>query len=69
MNAKTANKQLELPFNLVGAKTIAEALSVSIRQVGYWAAEGKIPSYRFGRRCVRYSLPAVLEALEVPSND
>jgi predicted site-specific integrase-resolvase len=53
---------------LVRARDIAEALSVSMRQVGYWAKDGRIPSHRLGRRCVRYSLPAVLKALNIKLN-
>jgi hypothetical protein len=54
---------------LVRARDIAEALSVSMRQVGYWAEQGRIPSHKLGKRCVRYSLPAVLAALEIETSN
>lgn len=63
MADKESNK--ELPPILVKADDIAKAVSVSVRQVGYWAEQGKIPRYHFGARCVRYSLPEVLKALGV----
>ena len=61
---KAENKQEPSPI-LVKAGDVAEALSVSMRQVGYWAEQGRIPSHKLGKRCVRYSLPAVLAALEI----
>lgn len=54
---------------LVKARDIAKALSVSERQVGYWAEEGRIPRHPLGKKCVRYSLSEVLEALEIQLND
>jgi predicted site-specific integrase-resolvase len=54
---------------LVKAGDIANALSVSMRQVGYWSEEGRIPCYRLGKRCVRYSLPEVLKALEIETSN
>jgi predicted DNA-binding transcriptional regulator AlpA len=53
----------------VKARDIAKALSVSERQVGYWAEEGRIPRHPLGKKCVRYSLSEVLEALEIQLND
>ena len=50
---------------LVKAREIANALSVSERQVGYWAEDGRIPRHELGKRCVRYSLAEVLSALGV----
>ena len=61
---KVRNPQ-ELSPVLVKVEYIAKALSVSKRQVGYWAEQGRIPFYKLGKRCVRYSLPAVLAALEI----
>ncbi len=58
------NKQESSPI-LVKAGDVANALSVSMRQVGYWSEEGRIPCHRLGKRCVRYSLPDVLKALEI----
>ncbi|MDA8976537.1 hypothetical protein N9F73_01035 [bacterium] len=65
---KAENKQESSPI-LVKAGDVANALSVSMRQVGYWAEEGRIPSIKLGKRCVRYSLPDVLKALEIQLND
>ena len=53
---------------LVKARDIAKALSVSERQVGYWAEEGRIPRHPLGKKCVRYSLPDVLEALGIENS-
>lgn len=50
---------------LVRGEVVADALSVSPRQVAYWQAEGRIPFHKFGRRCVRYNLTDVLKALGV----
>jgi DNA-binding transcriptional MerR regulator len=62
------NKRKESSPILVKAGDIAKALSVSLRQVGYWAEEGRIPCHRLGKRCVRYSLPEVLQALEIETS-
>lgn len=50
---------------LVRGEVVAKALSVSPRQLEYWRTEGRIPCHKFGKRCVRYSLPDVLRALGV----
>lgn len=50
---------------LVKARDVAEALSVSPRQICYWAQEGRIPCHKLGTRCVRFCLPDVLAALGV----
>lgn len=48
---------------LVKTQDIAKALSVTTRYVGILTAEGRIPSHKFGRRCIRYRLSDVLKAL------
>ena len=48
---------------LVDAKTIARALSVTPRYVHMLAEQGEIPVCRFGKRCIRFNLSAVLEAI------
>jgi DNA-binding transcriptional MerR regulator len=50
---------------LVRADVVAQALSVSPRQVSFWQEQGRIPFHKLGRRCVRFSLPDVLEALGI----
>lgn len=50
---------------LVTAKPVARALSCSTRYVHILAKEGKIPHHRFGKACIRFSMPAVLAALGV----
>ena len=66
---KHTKKQEPTPI-LVKAREVANALSVSERQVGYWAEHGRIPRHELGKRCVRYSLPEVLLALGIkPKNE
>jgi hypothetical protein len=64
LNDKATKQQEPAPI-LVKAGDIAKALSVSVRQVGYWAHKGTIPCHKLGRKCVRFSLPEVLKALEI----
>jgi hypothetical protein len=64
VDSKRKTPQAREPL-LVRGEEVARALSVSPRQLEYWRTEGRIPCHKFGRRCVRYSLPAVLEALGV----
>lgn len=61
---KHTEKKESAPI-LVKAREIAKALSVSERQVGYWAEDGRIPRHELGKRCMRYSLPEVLLALGI----
>jgi len=48
---------------LVKSAADARALSVTGRYVLQLEEQGVIPSVRFGKRCVRFSLPAVLAAV------
>ena len=48
---------------LVKSATVARALSVTGRYVLQLEEQGVIPSVRFGKRCVRFHLPAVLAAV------
>lgn len=48
---------------LLTAAELAQLLKVSRRTVGNWTAGRKIPSLRLGRRCVRYDLNRVREAI------
>jgi excisionase family DNA binding protein len=52
---------------LVPAKIIARDLSCTPRFVHMLAEQGKIPSHRFGRACIRFSRAAVLAALGIPT--
>lgn len=65
MSYKDPNNKKEPSPIVVKAGAIAKAVSVSERQVGYWAEQGRIPSYKLGNRCRRYSLPEVLKALGI----
>lgn len=53
---------------LVKSYTIAEILDVTPRHILMLSAMGKIPSYRFGRRFVRFRISEVMEALGVSRN-
>jgi hypothetical protein len=64
VTAKTKQTEAAEPL-LVPAKAIARALSCSPRYVHILAEEGKIPHHRFGKACIRFSMPAVLFALGV----
>ena len=70
MKAENANKPQELSPVLVRVEDVANALSVSKRQVGYWVEENQIPSHKLkGTRARRFHLPSVLKALEIQLND
>lgn len=58
-------KQIDAEPLLVPAKTIARVLSCTPRYVHLLAESGEIPHHRFGKACIRFSLPAVLAALGV----
>ena len=51
---------------LLTKKEIARHLRVSVRSINSWMLKGKIPFLRITRRCVRFRLKHVLEALEHP---
>jgi hypothetical protein len=58
------------PPRLVGAKHIAEVLSITVRYALLMAERGEVPSVRIGagkRQIVRFHLPSVLAALQVES--
>jgi len=48
---------------LVKKGVLARALSVSPRCIELWVKQKKIPVVVLGKRCVRFDLPAVLQAL------
>jgi excisionase family DNA binding protein len=48
---------------LVKSQDVARELAVTTRYVGILTAEGRIPCYKFGRRCVRFRISEVLKAL------
>lgn len=48
---------------LLTAAELAEALKVSRRTIGNFTKSRRIPCLRLGRRCVRYDLAKVREAL------
>lgn len=49
---------------LVKAPLVAEHLGLKVRQFYRLKAEGKIPSIRLSRKCVRYRISDVDKALE-----
>jgi len=49
---------------LVTKRVVARKACVSPRCVDNWIAQRKIPAIRISRRCIRFSLPAVMRALE-----
>ena len=48
---------------LLTAAELAEALKVSRRTIGNFTKSRRIPALKLGRRCVRYDLLRVREAL------
>jgi len=57
---KTTNEQPQL----ITADALATQLSVSVRTIRAWQAEGRIPYVRLSRGTVRFSLSSVMDALE-----
>jgi len=51
------------PFGLIKKKELAKILSISPRTIDSWIAQRRIPALKFGRRCVRFDLQEVREAL------
>ena len=56
--------QTEAPI-VVPAAGIANMISVSPRYVHILAEQGRIPSIRFGKGCVRFNVKDVLTALGI----
>ena len=50
---------------VVSAKVIAKAISCSTRYVHLLAEAGTIPSYRWGKACIRFDQVAVFAALGI----
>lgn len=48
---------------LLTAAELATTLKVGRRTIGAWTASRKIPALKLGRRCLRYDLQRVREAL------
>lgn len=48
----------------VSADDVAKRYDVTSRYIHQLAAEGRIPSLRLGKKCIRFDLEAVAEALE-----
>ena len=67
MQAIPHTEQVEAAPLLVPAKIIARDLSCTPRFVHMLAEQGKIPSHRFGRACIRFNKSAVLAALGIPT--
>lgn len=63
MTATPAQPHVASTEPLVKTQDIAKALSVTTRYVGILNEQNRIPSYKFGRRCIRYRLSEVLKAL------
>ena len=58
-------KQIEAQPVVVSAKAIARDLSCSTRYVHLLAEAGTIPSYRWGKACIRFDRAAVFAALGI----
>ena len=67
MNAthKHESKAPAEPPIVVPAAGIASRISVSSRYVHMLAEQGRIPSVRFGKGCVRFNVKDVLHALGI----
>ena len=63
MKQSIPNEQTTGEAVLVKSAVVARALSVTGRYILQLEEQGVIPSVRFGKRCVRFSLPAVLAAV------
>ncbi len=48
---------------LLTAAELAQEIKVGRRTIGAWTSARKIPALKLGRRCIRYDLARVLEAL------
>ena len=53
--------------NLLDAQQVAQALGVSKRTILLWHQNGIIPSLIYVNRTIRFSLPDVLEHLQMQS--
>jgi excisionase family DNA binding protein len=62
--AETASRNPQ-PEPLVKTDDVARVLNVTPRYVGILCAEGRIPFHKFGRRCLRFQLSRVLEAMGI----
>lgn len=49
--------------NLLTAAELAAEIKVGRRTIGAWTKNRRIPALKLGRRCVRYDLARVREAL------
>ena len=65
MSAKHNTQIIEHNADYVAAPIIARKLSVTSRYVLQLAEQGKIPCVRLGRKCVRFNLAEVSQALGV----
>jgi excisionase family DNA binding protein len=63
MTAIQAPPHVASPEPLVKKPEVAKALAVTERYVGILTEQGRIPSHKFGSRCIRYRLSEVLKAL------
>ena len=63
MSAKHNTRTIEHNADYVAAPIIARKLSVTSRYVLQLAEQGKIPCVRLGRKCVRFNLAEVSQAL------
>jgi len=64
---KTTNRVPESAENdsgLVNKRQVARAMNVSPRTVDNWIQRRLIPFVRISSRCIRFSLPAVMRALQ-----
>jgi hypothetical protein len=57
-------QQTQAEFRLLKREELARALNISPRSVDNFQKAKRIPVIKLTPRCVRFSLPAVLKALE-----
>jgi excisionase family DNA binding protein len=60
MNANVSNRE---PL-LLTKQQLAERLGLNVRSIEVWVAQRKIPALKISGKCVRFSLPRVLAALQ-----
>ena len=59
------NSQLQSEKQILAkARTLAQLLDVSVRQIGYWAESGVLRPIRLGDRCVRFDVNECVERLK-----
>lgn len=62
-----------MPGTLLTTQELSDLLRVDVGTIRRWTREGKLPHLRIGPKTVRFSWPAVMQAMEAeqqrPSSD